>query len=137
MHSRKMIPVILGVALILVLAGAGRAIQAPNSAGPRAPTGGMFRAGPSGPGSAQQAGTSVQLSAPTANGIVVGTDYRHDVSPPLRDLPPLPFGFGTRKDEANENRGLPVPGHVDAPDPVVQRIMGPRAMPNPIVSFEG
>ena len=137
MHSRKMIPVILGVALILVLAGAGRAIQAPNSAGPRAPTGGMFRAGPSGPGGAQQTGTSVQLSAPTANGIVVGTDYRHDVSPPLRDLPPLPFGFGTRKDEADENRSLPVPGHVDTPDPVVQRIMGPRAMPNPIVSFEG
>ena len=138
MHSRTMIPAILGVALIVVLVGAGLALRAPNSAGPRAGNGGMFRAaGLSQPGGPQQAGTGVKLSAPTANGIVVGTDYRHDVSAPLRDLPPLPFGFGTRKDEGNENRTIPLVGHKDAPDPVVQRVKGPLVMPTPIVSFEG
>jgi hypothetical protein len=133
-----MIPAILGVALIVVLVGAGLALRAPNSTGPRAPTGGMFRAAGLGqPGGPQHAGTSVKLSTPTANGIVVGTDYRHDVSAPLRDLPPLPFGFGTRKDEGNENRSIPLVGHKDAPDPVVQRVKGPLVMPTPIVSFEG
>ncbi len=138
MHSRKMIPAILGLALIMVLAGAGLAIQRASSPDLSAGSNGMFRAvglrQPSGP---PQASAGTKLSTPTANGIVVGTDYKHDVSAPLRDLPPLPFGFGTRADEGKENRSLPLVGHTDGTDPVVQRIMGPLVMPAPIVSFEG
>ena len=62
--------------------------------------------------------------APQENsGIQFGQSYHNDVSPPLSDLaalwPPAPPNEGEESREANLNPKLPLPLHVDAPDPVV------------------
>ncbi len=70
------------------------------------------------------------------NGVRVVQETKHDVSPPLRDIPPAaPQAKG--EGEANENDNpFPVPeGNVK--DTVVQRSFGPLVMPTPILVFEG
>src|SRR5689334_5866671 len=52
------------------------------------------------------------MSGPTANGIIVGTSYKNDVSPPLRDIPPVLPERGTNKGE-HENPPIPLLGHKD------------------------
>jgi hypothetical protein len=68
------------------------------------------------------------------NGVTVGRDLKHDISPPLRDIPPVPI---SANHEAPEN---PWPAFLppkSLKDPVVQRFFGPLAMPTPILTFEG
>jgi hypothetical protein len=113
-------------------------LQTSSSTSSNANDGRMLRAiGPSKADPLQAFGADVSLSAPTSNGIVVGTDYRHDVSPAVRDLPQLPAQSTNHENEEHEMRSIPLYGHKDAPDPVVQRVMGPLAMPTPIITFEG
>src|SRR5436305_15016165 len=84
---------ITGVAVLLALiALAGWQInyQAANRApqiGPMAPLqpGGK---GPA-PGAPGDSGKSSVVGVSTGTGIVVGQSYKNDVSPPLRDIPPL------------------------------------------------
>jgi hypothetical protein len=69
------------------------------------------------------------------NGVRVIQDTKHDVSPPLRDIPAA-VAVGAREEEANEN-AIPfaaVPGKIDT---VVQRSFGPLVMPTPILTFAG
>jgi hypothetical protein len=69
-----------------------------------------------------------------ANKVIYGTSDQNDVSPALRDLPPLwppkerKAGDEREQREANWNPKLPLPLHVDQPDPVIQdgRISAPR-----------
>ena len=75
-------------------------------------------------------------SPPTAQGsVIVGHDYHHDTSPPLRNLPPLPIKPLPEK-ETNRNPFIPN-GHKDQLDTVVQRLLAPLAMPAPILNFDG
>src|SRR5947207_10640884 len=86
--------------------------------------------------------------APQENsGIQFGESYHHDVSPALSDLPAI-WPPGPPKDgedeqgrEARRNPKLPLPLHVDAPDPVVDHgllgLLVPEAMPATILNFDG
>src|SRR5262249_39637914 len=68
-------------------------------------------------------------------GPIAVPDYKHDVSPPLRDIPPA--RIPPRPDrEKNPPRSIST-GHVDAPDPVVQNALAPLAMPSTILNFNG
>jgi len=67
--------------------------------------------------------------------MVVGHDERHDVSPPLRDIPTPPFQLEPQH-LMPEPLGFPKMVS-DAADPVVQSAMPPLVMPPPILSFAG
>ncbi len=78
------------------------------------------------------------------SGIQFGQSYHNDISPALRDLPAIwpPRAWKDEElREANLNPKLPLPLHVDAPDPVVDHgLLGtllPEAMPAPILNFDG
>jgi dockerin type I repeat protein len=62
-----------------------------------------------------------------------------DISPPLRDIKPLPPGpCPLRDDEDRETGPHPARGLVRAADPVVQAIVGRRPLiPAPLTSFDG
>ena len=89
-----------------------------------------------------------EQQAPQENsGIQFGQSYHNDVSPALRDLPAIwpPRPSKDTEDEAARearmNPKLPLPLHVDAPDPVVDHgllgLLVPEAMPAPILNFDG
>src|SRR5437588_412767 len=64
---------------------------------------------------------------------------KFDISPPLRDMKPLPAKGCTLRE--NEDREIMPPlaaplGPV-VPDPVVQRVLGKIGIPAPIISFDG
>src|ERR1700756_3558087 len=62
---------------------------------------------------------------------------KFDISPPLRDMKPLPWPQCTKSE--NEEQG-PIPlgpvGRV-LPDKVVQRVLGKIGIPAPIITFDG
>jgi hypothetical protein len=70
------------------------------------------------------------------NGGIVREAAKHDVSPPLRDIPikrPGPIAQREREREA-----LPeYPSRNLIEDPVLQSVFGPVAMPTPLANFEG
>ena len=66
--------------------------------------------------------------------VTVGRDYKHDVSPPLRDMKPV---ITPPRREHEENANLHIGRHTDQPDPVVQSSLFPAAMPSPILNFNG
>jgi hypothetical protein len=76
-----------------------------------------------------------RLSTPANVGPIVIQEIKHDVSPPLRDIPPAP---AQPKNSEREIMRHPSnnPGN-EYSDPVVQFVMGPLAMPTPIVNFAG
>jgi len=74
------------------------------------------------------------VSAQGPGRVTVGRDYKHDVSPPVRDivparLPPIP-----EHEQAEPGR---VGQHQDQPDPVVQDFLAAMAMPSPLLNFDG
>ena len=87
-----------------------------------------------------------EQQAPQENsGIQFGQSYHNDVSPALRDLPAVWPPPAPNEDEeaheANLNPQLPLPLHVDVPDPVVEptspmRFLLPN-IPAPILNFDG
>ena len=91
---------------------------------------------------------SALAQAPQENsGIQFGQSYHNDVSPALRDLPALwppkerKAGDEMEMREANLNPMLPLPQHIDVPDPVVDHgvlgLLVPDAMPATILNFDG
>ena len=93
------------------------------------------------------ASAPARAETPKVNsGIQFGESYHNDVSPALRDLPsmwPPPESKGEKEElrEANLNPKLPLPLHVDVPDPVVERggllkTLVPD-IPTPALSFDG
>src|SRR5437762_3560847 len=90
------------------------------------------------------AATEEQQQTQENSGIQWGQSYQNDVSEPLRDLAELwpaeaPKDAETR--EAALNPKLPMPLHVDMPDPVVDHgllgLLLPEAMPPTILNFDG
>jgi hypothetical protein len=66
--------------------------------------------------------------------VTVGRDYKHDVSPPLRDIRPVSV---PPRHEHEENLNVHIGRHTDQPDPVVQSTLFPAAMPGTILNFDG
>ena len=64
---------------------------------------------------------------------------KFDISPPLRDMKPLPWKQCTLRE--NEDRDImphaAAPLGPVVPDPVVQRVLGKIGIPAPIISFDG
>src|SRR5689334_12707205 len=82
-----------------------------------------------------QPGQAISISAQGANPVTVGRDYKHDVSPPLRDIQP-PFTPPRAEHEENIVRHINSV-HQDQADPVVQSTLAAAAMPSPILNFNG
>ncbi len=87
-------------------------------------------------------GSSAKLAGGEPNkddGVIAGSSYRNDTSPPLRDLPPSPVSTkGKAEHEANANPKIPN-HHVDGGDTVVQRrhFSAAPTIPGTILNFEG
>ncbi len=115
------------IAIAVIAAGA------PQVAGPRV-------AAPAGAAIGAKAGSTSAEAGPVlaGNGVFVGHDYHHDVSPPFRDMKALPVREAREpegeEEEANPSLGVP---HKDKKDTVVQNHLAPDAMPAPILNFEG
>ncbi|MGA7730854.1 MAG: S-layer homology domain-containing protein [Chloroflexia bacterium] len=86
-------------------------------------------------------GTQVQakqgaLSNAAITGPIVVRELKHDVSPPLRDIPPAAAQPKTSGEREIGRRVLPNPGN-EYSDPVVQFGWGPMVMPTPIINIDG
>jgi hypothetical protein len=92
----------------------------------------------SGPTPAQMPTGSEPVDMP--GGITVGQDYHHDLSRPLRDLPIIhlpataPHQVGAGDADA---ASLPINGHVNQADTVVQKDAGSGTMPATNANFDG
>jgi len=73
---------------------------------------------------------SAQGSAP----VTVIHDYRHDVSPPVRNIVPLPQPARPEHEKSHLRR---VSQHQNEADPVVQDFNFAAAMPSPLLNFDG
>ncbi len=108
------------VAGLLLLAGAGWLIRDPRAAQAALGTG---------PAPGAQT---------TANGVIVGQDYHHDTSPPLRTMPQIPYLPKGNPHEGNENPRIRISLRKDVSDAsAVQRSLAPLAMPATILNFDG
>ena len=78
---------------------------------------------------------SVSAQGPGRGPVTVGRDYRHDISPALRTIPPV-TGKPKPQREANPNPSIH-PVHNNQTDPVVQGSAFLAAMPAPMLNFDG
>src|SRR5438309_737072 len=63
---------------------------------------------------------------------------KFDISPPLRDMKPLPAkGCTLRENEDRDIMPHMAPLGPVVPDPVVQRVLGKIGIPDPIITFDG
>jgi hypothetical protein len=91
-------------------------------------------AGAGGSSQLQPAGAIANLPAGVRQAPNPPEAQNHDVSPPLREIPPAPKPNG-RND--HRERPVPGPGPGDAPDPVVQSRRGSLRAPTAGTSFNG
>src|SRR5439155_20784209 len=83
--------------------------------------------------------------AEKATGItfISGQSYQNDVSPPLRDIPPVLTSPQGNQNVEHENPPIPLVGHKDVPDTVVQHTFGPAGsmiaptIPGTTANFNG
>ena len=132
-HPRLAGSIALIVGLLALVALQTYVPAAATLGGPRpsAPTGGLAAA----PGAPADA----PLTAASANGIMTGYAYQHDVSPALRDMKPLHPAAGGRTVDL-DNPAIPLLGHKDEADGALQNTFGPlgvAAMPAPATGWEG
>ena len=84
-----------------------------------------------------QSGNSQPIAQAQFRGVLPVVKF--DISPPLRDIKPLPATGCTLRE--NEDRDIipPMAGPLApvVPDPVVQRVLGKIGIPAPIISFDG
>src|SRR5436190_11743842 len=74
--------------------------------------------------------------AAKSSGPIVSYDVKHDLSPPLSSMKPLPVIQRPNRDHELDHRMSRAP-QSNVKDPVVQNWFGPLAMPTPIVNFAG
>ena len=77
----------------------------------------------------------ISVSAQGSDRVTVVRDYKHDTSPPLRDIQPRPIPPHPLHEET-EPRSTGIQHH-DAPDTVVQNTLAPLAMPSTTLNFNG
>ena len=80
-------------------------------------------------------GQSTATDEPLRGQLSYGLAVRHDTSPPLRDIPPIPMKF-EEEHEANKNPKISK-GHAEAPDGALQSRLAAPAMPAPGLNFAG
>ncbi len=68
--------------------------------------------------------------------IIEGASVQNDLSIPLREMKPLPPQANGRQEE-RENPPLPMVGHVDGPDPVLQSKVADASIPAPAAATAG
>src|SRR5574342_14800 len=75
----------------------------------------------------------IPVSAQGSGPITVVHDYKHDVSPPVRSIQPLPVPPSPKHEKTTP---LQIHGqHQDQLDPVVQNFLAPAAMPGTLLNF--
>ncbi len=126
MFGKYRFSIVFSFVLIASLVGslfiASASLQRSAPAGLAAPNGVQPPAASSLDAAQPQADAAVTvISIPSSN---------NDVSPALRDMTPLAPQPRFREEEANENQPLPIQGHTDARDTVVQRTFSPTNDPN-------
>src|SRR6266540_535528 len=72
--------------------------------------------------------------AGASGSVFVGHSYKNDLSPALREIPPVPLRATPEKEASPNPR---IGRHVDARDPVVQRSAAAPNMPLPTLNFDG
>lgn len=72
----------------------------------------------------------------TTGHVIVSQDVKHDVSPPLSSIPPLPPTNNPRREHENQFTRV-YNAQKGVKDPVLQDWFSPLVMPTPIVNFEG
>lgn len=112
----------LAMASVAVIALAGAGFASGRAGGSGA---GLAAASGLGQGGAAAAGPAAPEPQNVGNGIAVGRSYKNDVSRPLRDMPVIAPARRGNAEEENENPPLPINGHTDQDDPVVQRDFAP------------
>ncbi len=140
--SNRHMRVLFAAFVLLLIVLAPSLLRAQDSSAPSAAQGGM--SAPSGAVSltgtgGAQSQVNVPPMRPTSNGMVVGYSYKNDVSPPLRDIVPIPVAMKPGEAE-RELEQIPLIGHVNRPDTVVQRDFGSLsslAMPATFRNFDG
>lgn len=84
---------------------------------------------------AAPAGGPLQSSAQGGPGrVTVVRDYKHDVSPPVRSIQPLPLPQRPQHEEVPPRQ---VGQHQAQADPIVQNTLAPAAMPGTVLNFDG
>ena len=130
------------VTLLVLTALAGWQI----SLAPAAPAGpAIAPMGPSGGDGAAAASAAAPVTeSSTGTGILVGQSTQNDLSPALRDIPPIQGSTGAPPRVAEDRLELiPLVGHKDVPDAVAQTSFhpgasdAPAAMPGPATNWAG
>jgi hypothetical protein len=142
-RSKRIVPALMTAILLAVVALGGLllAARSTQTASQQRPLG-PITAGQNSAGRSNVQARNIWTNPPTANGILVSEPVTPSLSPALRDLPAADLADKNVRVE-NESEWIPLLGHVDAPDPVIQTVMNPvgalapAAMPAPIRSFEG
>src|SRR4051794_39462633 len=133
---KRFVILIMAVALLIAGTLAARQVSPPQPAsqGSKSPV----VSAPSGGGTGRVVGSIPRGVAHPATAPLVKRPEKGDVSPALRTLPARVTRQRQSEDEANEN-ALPARRQPAAKvvDPVVQGILGPLAMPTPIINFDG
>src|SRR5262249_30236977 len=82
-------------------------------------------------------------SADRQSSVISGVSYRNDTSQPLRDIPPVAYGFRPGGEhEGPANPKIPF-HHVDQPDAAVQdpaisrKALASPSIPSPLLNFDG
>src|SRR5689334_13636458 len=127
----KIIYTLMALVLIAIMAQANRSGSALRQKGATSGAGPQLLA-PAGAGLVRTGSGAFAAPVGVSGHPIVGRDVKHDLSPPLRDIKPLPPVKG--KQEAPENpaigKGKQGQGFAGAgKDPVVQDSFGPLAMP--------
>ncbi|MGI8586951.1 MAG: hypothetical protein ACR2M0_04585 [Chloroflexia bacterium] len=93
---------------------------------------------------ASSAGASVPAVGNTNGPVVVGQSTKNDISPPLRDMKPLPPAAKADKPSQDTGEQIPLTGHKDVKDQVEQTSLHPAGaasispnIPSPLTTFAG
>src|SRR5688500_14446469 len=126
---------LLSVLLLLIGLGFAAFALRPTPSGGALAGVALRGSGPSGAGTSSSAAVAEARTEQLPNGGVVGYSVYHDTSQALRDMAQIPPTVLGRAENEKLWR-LPHP-QSDAKHTVVQSLLGPRAMPAPIMTFEG
>src|SRR5690349_9688110 len=119
-QRRPLIRIALLALLLALLAQAGLQVRGGTGSAATVQSG----PGPSGnsslaPASGKSPTDKTVTTSSDGGRITAGSDIKHDVSPPLRDIPPI-HPDPAAKGEEHENPPIPLVGHKDEPDGALQ-----------------
>jgi len=119
------------VLVLLIVAGAAYAIKQASAAQVAPIAGNLPKVAGNTVPSDLKPGEKVVLP----NGTIIGLDAHHDLSPALRDIPPV--AVKPTNENGIENPYVPLPPMAHIADTIAQRMFGPLVVPSPVLTFEG